>query len=123
MQVTYNRLAGLLTSMLKLNELEELYFGANELKEIPAKIGELKELRLLDSSNYELVHLPTSIKKLDYLEKLYLGYNKLTALPTELGDLKNLTEMYVRGNTFTVDAVRYLLELEKKGRNVHRYCR
>ena len=121
--MTYNRLAGLPTSVLKLNKLEELYLGANKIQEIPAEIGDLKELRLLDISNYELVHLPTSIKKLDYLEKLYLGYNKLTALPTELGDLKNLTEMYVRGNTFTVDAVRYLLELEKKGRNVHRYCR
>ena len=91
--------------MLKLNNLEEPYFGANNFIEIPAKIGNLKELRLLDISNYELVHLPTSMKKLDYLEKLYLGYNKLTALPTEIGDLKNLTEMYVRGNTFTVDAV------------------
>lgn len=123
LQVTYNRLADLLTSMLKLNKLEEPYFGANELKEIPAKIGDVNKLRLLDISNYELVDLPTSIKKLCYLEKLYLRCNKLTALPTELGDLKNLTQMYVRGNTFTVDAVRYLLELEKKGRNVHRYCR
>ena len=109
--------------MLKLNKLEELYFGANKLREILAEIGNLKELRLLNISNYELVHLPTSMKKLDYLEKLYLGYYKLTALPTEIGDLRNLTEMYVRGNTFAVDAVRYLLELAKKGRNVHRYCR
>ena len=101
--------------MLKLNKLEELYLGANKLREIPAEIGNLKELRLLDISNNELVHLPTSMKKLDYLEKLYLGYNKLTALPTEIGDLTNLKEMYVRGNPFTVDAVRYVLKLEKKG--------
>ena len=54
--------------MLKLNKLEELYFGANKLREILGEIGDLKKLRLLDISNYELVHLPTSIKKLGYLE-------------------------------------------------------
>ena len=87
----------------------------NELTELPAEIGDLKELWQLSVSNNHLVGLPTSIQKLNWLRELYVDRNKLTELPAEIGHLGQLRKLGVRGNPLTVDAIRCALKLEKKG--------
>ena len=66
--------------------------------------------------NNQLVGLPTSIQKLNRLRRLYLDGNNLTELPAEIGDLKELTKLYVSGNPLTVDAIKFALKLEKRGK-------
>ncbi|CAH3187807.1 unnamed protein product, partial [Porites lobata] len=59
---------------------------------------DLRELRLLNVRNNQLVGLPTSIQRLTKLERLYLFENKLTELPAEIGDLRELRTLSVRDN-------------------------
>ena len=70
----------------------------NKLTELPAEIGDLRELRLLNVRNNQLVGLPTSVQRLTKLERLYLFENKLTELPAEIGDLRELRTLSVRDN-------------------------
>ena len=86
----------------------------NKLTELPTEIGDLKELRILDVSNNQLVSLPTNIQKLNQLEGLYFSGNKLTELPSEIGDLKELRWLDVSGNPLTSDA-KHVLETKIKG--------
>ena len=87
----------------------------NNLTELPAEIGDLKELMKLSVSNNQLVGLPTSIQKLNRLEKLKLDGNNLTELPAEIGDLKKLRDLFVSGNPLIVEAIKFALKLEKRG--------
>ena len=87
----------------------------NNLTELPAEIGDLKELSRLSVSNNQLVGLPTSIQKLNGLRWLYLRGNNLTELPAGIGDLKELLQLSVSGNPLSVDAIKFALKLEKRG--------
>ena len=110
-----NQLVGLPASIHRLTKLEGLHLDGNKLTELPAEIGDLRELRRLLVRNNQLVGLPTSIQRLTKLEVLYLYGNKLTELPAEIGDLRKLSELDVRHNPLTVDAIRRTLKLGKKG--------
>ena len=67
-----NQLVGLPTSIQRLTKLEWLYLSGNKLTELPAEIGDLRELRELWVRNKQLVGLPTSIQRFTKLEKLDL---------------------------------------------------
>ena len=54
LDVSYNQLVSLPTSIQKLNQLEELHLSGNKLTELPSEIGDLKELRRLDVSGNPL---------------------------------------------------------------------
>ena len=110
-----NQLVGLPTSIQKLNRLQLLNLDGNNLTELPAEIGDLKELMILSVTNNQLVGLPTSIQKLNRLQWLNLDGNNLTELPTGIGDLKELLQLSVSGNPLTVDAIKFALKLEKRG--------
>ena len=93
--------------------------SGNKLTELPAEIGDLRELRELWVSYNQLVGLPTSIQRLTKLEELYLDENKLTELPAEIGDLRELRVLSVHHNPLTVDAIRRALKLGQKGVHVY----
>ena len=60
--------------------IERLLLDGNNLTELPAEIGDLKELRHLSVRNNQLVGLPTSIQKMNRLELLYFvtcAHNKI----------------------------------------------
>ena len=112
-----------------MTKLQLLLLDGNKLTELPAEIGDLKELRVLSVRDNQLVALPTSIQRMTILEELYLHENKLTELPAEIGDLRELRELSVGHNPLTVDAIRRALKLRKKGVHVYgvagkhsRYC-
>ena len=125
-----NRLVGLPTSIQRLTKLQLLHLDRNKLTELPAEIGDLRELSwVLSVNNNQLVGLPSSIQRLTKLERLYLDENKLTELPAEIGDIRELRELDVSQNPLTVDAIRRALKLRKKGVHVYgvagkhsRYC-
>ena len=70
----------------------------DRITELPAEIGDLRELRWLIVNDSHLVGLPTSIRGLTKLERLYLDANKLAELPAEIGDLRELRELRVSHN-------------------------
>jgi GTPase SAR1 family protein len=71
------------------------------IKSLPAEIGELTKLQVLDLGFNQLAKLPVEIGRLTNLQKLYLRGNRLTSVPAELGNLTNLVELYLSGNQLT----------------------
>ena len=64
--------------------------NSNLFSEIPAFIGNLRELVLLDFRQNQLRKLPKELCTLKKLQKLFLNENKLYALPEQIGDLESL---------------------------------
>ena len=71
------------------------------IKELPAEIGQLKNLRVLDLTGNQLTRIPKELGKLTNLRELWLPRNQLTSVPTELGQLTNLTRLSLSGNQLT----------------------
>lgn len=78
--------------------LDKLYINHNKLTRLPAAIGKLKLLQLLDASSNQLTELPPELGMLTNLRQLLVFDNQLTALPFELGSLYHLEVVGVEGN-------------------------
>ncbi len=79
----------------------ELGLGENALSgEIPAELGSLSNLELLDLRDNELSgEIPAELGSLSNLELLGLGANELSGeIPAELGSLSNLTWLHLFAN-------------------------
>lgn len=86
----------------ELNQLDRLgVTRCTKLQSIPAKIGNLKSLTLLDFWANHLEELPNSIGNLLLLRKLKLSGNKLAILPDSIGQLKNLVFLDLAQNNIT----------------------
>jgi len=76
---------------------------------VPAEIGQLTSLRLLDlrgnglltPGGNELTSVPPEIGQLTSLKELYLKDNKLTIVPPEIGQLTSLEVLNLDGNQLT----------------------
>jgi leucine-rich repeat protein SHOC2 len=68
---------------------------------VPAEIGRLSALRMLNLGVNDLTSVPAEIGQLTSLESLHLGYNQLTSVPAEVGQLTSLTVLYLNGNQLT----------------------
>ena len=97
------------TGRLKTLDLE-----GNNLKTLPASIGELKELIALNAYGNQLTALPAKISHCKHLKILYLGENKLKKLPVSIGELKELKDLDAHGNQLTAlpDKVSHCKQLE-----------
>jgi Leucine-rich repeat (LRR) protein len=73
-------------------------FACNQLKDLPANIGKLSNLRELDLAENQLTALPAEIGCLTQLERLDLLNNKLTILAREISSLTKLDELSLDGN-------------------------
>lgn len=78
-----------------------LHLESQNLTSIPAEIGNLKYLEVLNLSCNKLTTLPPEIGKLQKLTRLELSFNQLTALPPEIGRLQKLTRLDLLGNRLT----------------------
>lgn len=83
-------------------DIEELDLSGNRLAGmLPAEIGNLKNLKVLNASNNKMTGVPAEIGRFSNLEVLDLSNNKLTGLPYELGNLKNLKIFKLSGNDYS----------------------
>jgi Leucine-rich repeat (LRR) protein len=69
-----------------------------DLVEIPEKIYELTNLKVLILSSNLLTTISSKISKLTKLEELYLHRNRIEELPNEIGELKKLEKLILSEN-------------------------
>ena len=86
--------------------LRDLILPFNSITSLPPAIGKLTNLKRMSlykhmDSEYVLESLPAEIGQLTSLTVLDLGENKLTSLPAEIGQLTSLTELILTGNQLT----------------------
>src|SRR5258707_4670955 len=83
--------------------LRVLNLFRNDLKRLPAEIGNLKELRVLIIANNQLRTLPEEIGSLPKLQMLDAGHNLLAALPQSFSKLNSLADyLYLHDNRLRV---------------------
>lgn len=106
---------GFWPSILSCKNLSSLKVGVTCLPDIPDKIKNLQNLRVLDLNNCEIEYVPESIGDLVNLEKLNLGCNVISYLPESIGNLVNLKELNVYQNKleYIPESIGNLVNLEK----------
>lgn len=78
--------------------LKELYLASNKLSHIPAAVGQLRSLTVLELSNNLLTEVPPELGMCTSLKQLFLFDNQIQVLPYELGSLFNLELLGIEGN-------------------------
>ena len=82
-------------------QLETLVLADNDLTAVPARIGSLSRLRMLDLGHNGISALPSELGALVGLRDfLYLHDNKLSSLPESLRRMTNLRYLNLSGNLF-----------------------
>lgn len=76
-----------------LDHLTLLDLSDNFLSSLPTTLGNLDNLTYLDLFANRLSNLPATIGNLDNLSQLNLSFNNLSSLPPEIGNLNNLTQL------------------------------
>ncbi|TAH04801.1 MAG: leucine-rich repeat domain-containing protein [Sphingobacteriales bacterium] len=85
----------------KFSNLEYLSLRNDHLKAIPAGIGNLGRLRVLDLSGNDFTYLPASFKNLSNLEELYLNDDKYFNLEQNLpllGSMSGLRSLHLEND-------------------------
>ncbi|XP_076871121.1 leucine-rich repeat-containing protein 40 isoform X2 [Brachyhypopomus gauderio] len=93
-----NQLRTLPASIGDLQQLERLILSHNKLTELPQEIWKLTNLRCLHLQQNLLEQLPEDLGQLCHLEDLDLSNNKLTAIPDSLANL-NLVKLDLSVNS------------------------
>lgn len=86
------------TALFSYEFLQELYIASNRLTYLPAEIGKLRHLRLLEASHNMISELPPEIGMCTNLKSLLLFNNQIRNLPNELGSLYLLEMLGIEGN-------------------------
>ncbi|WP_165819388.1 leucine-rich repeat domain-containing protein [Flagellimonas aquimarina] len=83
-----------------LNEknLLKLKLINNEIKNIPKEIENLKRLETFDISNNSIIHTYTKLFELQKLKILNLNNNRIKGIPRQIGKLKELKKLQLSNN-------------------------
>jgi pimeloyl-ACP methyl ester carboxylesterase len=82
----------------ELRQLKRLFLDKNQLREVPTKLGALRQLQELRLANNQLREVPAALGELRQLEYLFLGNNQLREVPASLGELRKLKFLTLGGN-------------------------
>jgi leucine-rich repeat protein SHOC2 len=85
----------------RLSALGVLNLDGNQLTSVPAEIGQLASLLGLFLNRNQLTSVPAEIVGLTLLTELYLDGNKLTSLPAEIGQLTAMRVLHLSDNQLT----------------------
>ncbi|KAF0701216.1 Aste57867_8290 [Aphanomyces stellatus] len=78
--------------------MHRLNLSSNEIQELPASIGEMYQLEILQVDHNQLSTLPESICQLKNLTTLHMGSNYLTSLPKQFPLIPMLRELDMKLN-------------------------
>jgi hypothetical protein len=92
-----------------------LILADNDLAEVPARLGELRALRVLDLGHNQLGGLPDVLDALAALEFLYVHDNRLAALPRLPARLRYLNVSDNQLSELRLDGFAELVELRASG--------
>jgi Leucine-rich repeat (LRR) protein len=120
LQICCNELTEIPAEIGYMKNLTKLDLSKNKLEYIPDTIGFLHKLVDLRLSENQLTYIPSSIGSLKKLGTLLLDYNKIVELPPEIGEIKTLVNLDVRENPITVlpaelGRLQYLRKLRTDG--------
>ncbi|CAG8619349.1 14342_t:CDS:2 [Acaulospora morrowiae] len=120
LQICCNELTEIPAEIGYMKNLQTLDVSKNRLECIPDTIGFLHKLSELKLSENQLTSIPSSIGSLKKLSILFLDNNKITELPPEIGQIKTLVNLDVRENPITVlpaelGRLQYLRKLRTDG--------
>ena len=85
-------------SLAEITEIDLRRFGITTL---PAEIGQLSNLQILNLSNTPITTLPAEIGQLSELQRLDLEGTPISTLPAEIGRLKNLQWLDLSNTSIT----------------------
>jgi Leucine-rich repeat (LRR) protein len=106
----FRTLSAKISVLSKLTTLVELDLYDNLFREIPASIGQLKQIKILRLGSNELKTIPATIGDMISLEYLDLGDNELKTIPDNLKNLTNLKHIIIGGNPLPKETVAQLKE-------------
>ncbi|PSR83349.1 Endonuclease/exonuclease/phosphatase [Coniella lustricola] len=90
--------------------LKELYLASNKLSHIPAALGQLRKLTLLELSHNQITEVPPELGMCTSLKQLFLFDNQIQTLPYEMGSLFNLDVLGIEGNPLDAELKQELME-------------
>lgn len=79
-----------------------LYFNNNKLTELPAELGQMKNVLYIYFNDNKLTEIPRCMVELDGLEGMYFTRNQITELPPYLFNFRQLRKLEVSKNFLTV---------------------
>ncbi|XP_077989967.1 malignant fibrous histiocytoma-amplified sequence 1 homolog [Glandiceps talaboti] len=86
--------------ILKEHEVEAVWLGGNNLKDLPEEFGELQKLALLDLASNDFKSIPDAVYKLKELVGLYMTGNQLKILGPRIRNLEKLEIIWLDNNIF-----------------------
>jgi Leucine-rich repeat (LRR) protein len=105
LDLSYNPIQRIPDSLSALKALQVLKLNQCQLAELPAGIGTLSALELLEAEGFffnggqgKLKQLPATLSGLSRLKRLVLRDNLIELLPSAFGNLTQLEELDLRGN-------------------------
>ena len=111
-----NQLKALPPSLCDVKHLKKFICFNNRLHNLPERLGDLKEIELINVKANELDAIPASICDCDMLKEFNCQDNHLKRLPDLLGTLKHLEKLYIQANAlksvpFSLGFTKTLIEL------------
>lgn len=98
LHVSFNQLKSLPASIGNLRNLRELYADSNLLELLPESIGKLSRLEGLCIPDNKLILLPENVGGLNRLRWVDLSHNSLGSLPNSIGILRELETLDISSN-------------------------
>eukprot|EP00505_MAST-04D_sp_SCG-Rhode-Island_P004419 Stramenopile-MAST_4_protein_4419 len=97
-QLIGNRLSALPANIGDMSKLLVLDVGSNQLRELPESLGELNNLVELRLRMNNLTSLPSTLQRMGKLRNLVVNNNRLDRLPPWIGSLASLKSLQVQHN-------------------------
>lgn len=100
LDLSFNQLTQLPSSIVKLQNLQELWVNNNQLFSLPTDIGLLPRLVRFEVSHNNLIEL-CEFGPNGFFAILNASYNKLVSVPESIGNLINLYILNLKSNNLT----------------------